>query len=59
MDEGKNVPMEVTVRLVEDAMDAALGQGRPGEGWKNGKGQFLIDGFPRQMDQALKFDKEV
>jgi UMP-CMP kinase len=59
MNEGKNVPMEVTVRLVEDAMDATLRQGRPGEGWENGKGRFLLDGFPRQMDQALKFDEEV
>ena len=28
-------------------------------GWENGKGRFLIDGFPRKMDQALMFDKVV
>lgn len=28
-------------------------------GWENGKGRFLIDGFPRKMDQALMFDKAV
>lgn len=27
--------------------------------WKDGKGRFLIDGFPRKMDQALKFDESV
>lgn len=27
--------------------------------WQNGKGRFLIDGFPRKMDQALKFDQAV
>jgi len=57
--EGNIVPMEVTVKLLENAMDAALREGRPGEGWANGKGRFLIDGFPRKMDQALKFDEEV
>ena len=28
-------------------------------GWQGGKGRFLIDGFPRKMDQALKFDESV
>jgi adenylate kinase family enzyme len=27
--------------------------------WENGKGRFLIDGFPRKMDQAIKFDESV
>jgi UMP-CMP kinase len=27
--------------------------------WTAGKGRFLIDGFPRKMDQALKFDESV
>lgn len=27
--------------------------------WDGGKGRFLIDGFPRKMDQALKFDEAV
>jgi adenylate kinase family enzyme len=56
---GQIVPMEVTIKLVEIAINAALEEGRPGEGWANGKGRFLIDGFPRKMDQALKFDEDV
>ena len=27
--------------------------------WSDGRGRFLIDGFPRKMDQALKFDEAV
>jgi len=57
--DGQIVPMEVTVKLLENAMKAALEEGQPGEGWADGKGRFLIDGFPRKMDQALKFDEEV
>jgi len=57
--EGNIVPMAVTVKLLENAMRAALNEGRPGEGWANGGGRFLVDGFPRKMDQALKFDQEV
>jgi len=57
--EGNIVPMEVTVKLLENAMNAALNKKMTGEGWTNGKGRFLIDGFPRKMDQALKFDEEV
>lgn len=57
--EGQIVPMEVTVKLLENAMRAALSENRQGEGWQDGKGRFLIDGFPRKMDQALKFDEDV
>jgi len=56
--EGNIVPMEVTVKLLENAMHAAL-QSKSGSGWEDGKGRFLIDGFPRKMDQALKFEEEV
>jgi len=28
-------------------------------GWEAGKGRFLIDGFPRKMDQAIEFDRSV
>ena len=41
------------------AMRDALAEGRAGEGWADGKGRFLIDGFPRKMDQALKFEEDV
>lgn len=57
--EGQIVPMEVTVKLLENAMRAALSENRQGDGWQDGKGRFLIDGFPRKMDQALKFDEDV
>jgi len=49
--EGLIVPMEVTVKLLENAMRANLD--------KNGTGKFLIDGFPRKMDQAVFFEETV
>lgn len=57
--EGQIVPMEVTVKLLENAMKDALAEGREHVGWINGRGRFLIDGFPRKMDQAAMFDEEV
>jgi UMP-CMP kinase len=69
--DGIIVPMEVTVRLLENAMKEHLKGG-------NGEGRFLIDGglqlsvvsshqlthlpltgFPRKMDQALGFEESV
>lgn len=44
---GDIVPQEVTLALLEQAM-------RESESKK-----FLIDGFPRKMDQALKFEEDV
>ena len=57
--EGTIVPMEVTIKLLENAMGGALKERTSGDGWTNGCGRFLIDGFPRKMDQALKFDETV
>jgi len=51
--DGKIVPMEVTVQLLENAMTEVV------EKDKDHKGKFLIDGFPRKMDQALKFEETV
>ncbi|KAK4520947.1 uncharacterized protein ATC70_006831 [Mucor velutinosus] len=49
--DGLIVPMEVTIALLEQAMKEAM---------KEGKGsRFLIDGFPRKMDQAIKFEEVV
>ena len=50
---GQIVPMEVTVQLLENAMTDAL--------HKSGsqKGRFLVDGFPRKLDQAHKFEEAV
>ena len=50
---GDIVPMEVTVALLENAMRDTI----TASGSKSGK--FLIDGFPRKMDQALKFEEVV
>jgi UMP-CMP kinase len=49
--DGKIVPMEVTIQLLENAMTAAIKE------TKNRK--FLIDGFPRKLDQAYKFEEAV
>ncbi|ORY82498.1 adenylate kinase-domain-containing protein [Protomyces lactucae-debilis] len=49
--DGQIVPMEVTVALLENAMHDAIAQ--------EGKRKFLIDGFPRKMDQAVKFEETV
>ncbi len=57
--EGTIVPMEVTIKLLENAMLEALKGGKSGDGWGEGKGRFLIDGFPRKMDQAIKFEEDV
>ncbi|KAH6666644.1 adenylate kinase-domain-containing protein [Halenospora varia] len=51
--DGKIVPMEVTVQLLENAMNDVISK------TPDGKGKFLIDGFPRKMDQALKFEETV
>lgn len=48
--EGQIVPMEVTIKLLENSI---------GEAVKNGNHRFLVDGFPRKMDQAIKFDEDV
>jgi len=45
--QGKIVPMEITINLLKNAMVQSGGH------------RFLIDGFPRQMDQALKFEETV
>lgn len=48
---GQIVPQEVTIQLLENAMKDTVD--------KSGKRKFLIDGFPRKMDQALKFEEIV
>ncbi|KAI5465915.1 adenylate kinase-domain-containing protein [Mariannaea sp. PMI_226] len=50
---GLIVPMEVTIKLLENSMAESLQK----SGSK--KGRFLIDGFPRKMDQAIKFEETV
>ncbi|KAA8577265.1 hypothetical protein EYC84_007242 [Monilinia fructicola] len=46
-------PMEVTVQLLENAMRDVVAKS------PSGTGKFLIDGFPRKLDQAHKFEESV
>lgn len=49
--EGTIVPMEVTIQLLENAMKKAMED--------ENKNTFLIDGFPRKLDQAHAFERSV
>ncbi|KAK4936842.1 bifunctional uridylate/adenylate kinase [Elasticomyces elasticus] len=49
--DGKIVPMEITVKLLEGAIRSNLN--------KDGTGKVLVDGFPRKMDQAIFFEETV
>ncbi|KAI4278456.1 MAG: hypothetical protein LQ337_001009 [Flavoplaca oasis] len=53
--DGKIVPMEITVQLLENAMTDEINKRKETSTVK----RFLIDGFPRQMDQALRFEEAV
>ncbi|KAI4238548.1 MAG: hypothetical protein LQ349_001035 [Xanthoria aureola] len=53
--DGRIVPMEVTVQLLENAMTEEINSQKE----QSTVRRFLIDGFPRQMDQALKFEESV
>jgi UMP-CMP kinase len=48
--EGKIVPMEITISLLENAMATEK---------KKGNHRFLVDGFPRMVDQGQKFEETV
>jgi len=53
--DGIIVPMEITVALLSNSMAAALTHKKT---WTS-KPRFLIDGFPRKMDQATFFEENV
>lgn len=53
--DGAIVPMEVTIALLENAMKETI----DGGGDEKTARRFLIDGFPRKLDQALKFEESV
>ncbi|ROT36844.1 UMP-CMP kinase [Sodiomyces alkalinus F11] len=55
--DGLIVPMEVTVQLLENAMADTI-RAAAGPSPKK-EHRFLIDGFPRKMDQAFKFEEAV
>ncbi|KAI5953536.1 URA6 [Candida jiufengensis] len=48
--EGTIVPQEVTIELLRNAIRSKYNQGQV---------KFLIDGFPRKMDQALTFENSI
>ena len=48
--EGEIVPLEITVGLLQNAMQEYV---------RKDKRKFLIDGFPRKMDQAIGFEANV
>jgi len=49
--DGKIVPMEITVKLLENAIRSKMS--------KDTADKFMIDGFPRKMDQAVFFEQSV
>lgn len=55
--EGKIVPMEITVALLSNAMADSLASTPPPA--TGTKARFLIDGFPRKLDQAVFFEQTV
>jgi UMP-CMP kinase len=63
--DGAIVPMEVTVALLENAITETLekkkaeSEKKGGATLPAGPARFLVDGFPRKMDQALKFEETV
>lgn len=48
--EGTIVPQEITVALLEQAIRTEHSKGNK---------RFLVDGFPRKMDQAITFEEEI
>lgn len=50
MQNGQIVPMHVTISLLKNEMIQSV---------TRGKKRFLIDGFPRKIDQMLAFEKNV
>ncbi|KAG4302786.1 hypothetical protein PCK1_000946 [Pneumocystis canis] len=50
MQEGQIVPMHVTIALLKHEMLQSVAKG---------KKRFLIDGFPRKIDQCLAFEKNI
>ncbi|WEW60085.1 bifunctional uridylate/adenylate kinase [Emydomyces testavorans] len=59
--EGIIVPMEITVALLSNAMSDILQQNKTHVSGSSSSAaaRFLIDGFPRKMDQAVFFEETV
>ncbi|OJJ42981.1 hypothetical protein ASPZODRAFT_136854 [Penicilliopsis zonata CBS 506.65] len=56
--EGKIVPMEITVALLSNSMADAISTASSSSS-SAAKARFLVDGFPRKLDQAVFFEKTV
>ena len=50
MREGGLVPSELSMRLLQFHISEAM---------KGGRKKFILDGFPRKVDQAILFEKQV
>lgn len=48
--EGLIVPQEITISLLKNNIE---------ENYKKGNTKFLVDGFPRKMDQAITFEEII
>ncbi|EJU05590.1 ADK-domain-containing protein [Dacryopinax primogenitus] len=65
LEEAMRAALDAHAHPVGEAGGGAGGGGEEGKGWaggrgwEEGRGRFLIDGFPRKMDQAVRFDKSV
>ncbi|XP_015113290.1 adenylate kinase isoenzyme 1 isoform X1 [Diachasma alloeum] len=51
MSKGLFVPTDVVLSLIKERMEKARAEG--------GKAGFLIDGYPRELDQGIQFEKDV
>jgi len=49
MEKGELVPLDAVLELIRDAMKAKLSETKC----------FLIDGYPREMEQGVRFEKEL
>ncbi|KAL5335267.1 adenylate kinase-domain-containing protein [Aspergillus crustosus] len=57
--DGQIVPMEITVALLSNAMAENLAKKKESSAGGGEKARFLIDGFPRKLDQAVFFEETV
>lgn len=48
--EGLIVPQEITITLLKNSIES---------NFKKGNNKFLVDGFPRKMDQAITFEQII
>ncbi|XP_033102106.1 adenylate kinase isoenzyme 5-like isoform X2 [Anneissia japonica] len=49
MEKGELVPQDVVLQLLKESMEASLASSKV----------FLIDGYPRKLEQGIEFEKEI